>query len=137
MASGRPIGYWLKRADVLLTQRIDEVQRANGLTRLEWQALNVVRDGGATAEKVAEALRPFADAELVTLTLAGLVGRHVVQATAARTFELTADGHALFARAAEAQAGVRARAMNGISESDYATTVATLERLVKNLEDGQ
>jgi DNA-binding MarR family transcriptional regulator len=136
MAAGRPIGYWLKRADALLTQRIDEAQRANGLTRLEWQALNVVRDGGSTAERVAETLRPFADAELVTLTLAGLVGRHVVQSVGGRTFELTADGHALFARAAETQAEVRARAMNGISESDYATTIATLERLAANLDGG-
>jgi hypothetical protein len=30
MAAGEPIGYWLKRADALLTQRIDEVQRAVG-----------------------------------------------------------------------------------------------------------
>jgi hypothetical protein len=72
----------------------------------------------------------------VTLTLAGLVGRHVVQPTGGRTFALTADGHALFARAAGAQAEVRTRAMNGISESDYATTIATLERLAANLDGG-
>ncbi|MBE2187630.1 MAG: hypothetical protein IAE99_12740 [Rhodothermales bacterium] len=58
-----PIGYWLKRADELLTARIDEAQRENGLTRLGWQALNVVRGAdGAEAALVAETLAPFASA---------------------------------------------------------------------------
>ena len=130
----KPIGYWLKRADSLLTQRIDEAQRANGLSRLEWQALNVVRAGPATAETVTDTLRPFADPELVTVTLAGLVGRHVVRSPDGRAFELTPEGQALFTRAAETQGEIRRRAMDGIGEAEYAAMLAVLQRFVANLE---
>jgi hypothetical protein len=41
-----PIGYWLERADELLTARIDEAQRENGPTRLSWQVINVVHERG-------------------------------------------------------------------------------------------
>jgi hypothetical protein len=37
-----PSGYWLKRADELLAVRIDKAQQANGLSRREWQILNVL-----------------------------------------------------------------------------------------------
>jgi hypothetical protein len=83
---------------------------------------------------VAETLRPFADTELVTVTLAGLVGRNVLRGADGRTLELTPDGQALFSRAAEAQAVIRRRAMDGISEGDYVTTIAVLTRLVANIE---
>jgi hypothetical protein len=37
----RPIGYWLKRTDELLTERLGDVFAGDGLTRVHWQVLNV------------------------------------------------------------------------------------------------
>ena len=39
-----PIGYLLKKADKLLTQKIDQLQAKFGLTRLSWQVLNSISE---------------------------------------------------------------------------------------------
>lgn len=40
----RPIGYWLRLVDSLLTERINTAQRRHSMTRVEWQILNVLRE---------------------------------------------------------------------------------------------
>ena len=139
-----PIGYWLKRADELLTARIDEAQRENGLTRLDWQALNVVRDAvaeadgdadGAEPSLVAEALAPFAPAATVTGALDSLRERGLVAEADGRV-RLSASGAETYDRALTSQKAVREGAFAGIERGDYETTVAVLRRLVENLEGG-
>lgn len=131
-----PIGYWLKRADELLTARIDEAQRENGLTRLGWQALNVVRDaGGAEPSHVAETLAPFASAAEVTGVLAALTQRGLIVETEGR-LRLSASGVETYERALASQKAIRERAFAGIEPSEYETTMAVLRRLVENLEGG-
>jgi aminoglycoside 6'-N-acetyltransferase len=130
-----PIGYWIKKADELLTSRIDEAQRQNGLTRLAWQILNMVRDAAAPARnEVAATLRPFARAAVVDETLNALAERGLVRRLPAGLLELTPEGAALHERALESQQTVRSRAVEGIEGADYATTVRVLQRLVRNLE---
>lgn len=74
-----PIGYWIKRADALLTARINEAQAANGLTRTEWQVLNSVFEmSSAAASEIAEVLRPFADPLELSATIDGLVRRGLI-----------------------------------------------------------
>ena len=36
-----PIGYWLKRVDALLTTAIDQAQAEHGVSRTQWQVLNI------------------------------------------------------------------------------------------------
>jgi hypothetical protein len=45
----RPIGYWLKRADNLRTERINRAQTENGVSRSEWQVLNILKENGRTS----------------------------------------------------------------------------------------
>lgn len=133
-----PIGYWLKRVDELLTRRIDEAQRANGLTRLEWQVMNAVRDAGAaTVPEIARVLQPFADADRIEAACAGLRGRGVVEEVERGALRLTPAGADLFDRALAAQKEVRRRSMAGITENEYETTLRTLQRIVANLEAGE
>lgn len=130
-----PIGYWLKRADELLTARIDEAQQANGLTRLDWQILNVVRDGPAvTGNEITETLKPFADAATVNVAVSNLADRNLISGSAEAGLTLTPHGVELYERALLAQKAVRQKATIGISETEYATTVDVLQRLVENLE---
>lgn len=130
-----PIGYWLKRADDLLTRRIDEVQRANGLTRLGWQALNVVRERPtASHSEITDTLQSFAEATAVDDVLAELADRGLISGSAEHGFGLTPGGTELYDRALQAQKAIRQRSVAGISETDYATTVAVIQRLVDNLE---
>ena len=130
-----PIGYWLKRADELLTARIDEAQRANGLTRLEWQALNVIRGRPRVrGADIVSALEPFADAGTVGEVLRGMELRGSIAGSLETGFELAPAGVELYEQALSMQASVRQRATEGISEAEYAGAVDVLRRLVENLE---
>ena len=46
-----PIGYWIKKADELLAERINEVQRSNGLTWTGWQILNTLSGSESETRK--------------------------------------------------------------------------------------
>ena len=130
-----PIGYWLKRADELLTRRIDEVQRANGLTRLGWQVLNIVRERQpAMHDEIVETLQPFANATEMNDVLAGLADRGMISGSAESGFDLTPAGKELYETSFQAQQAIRQRAVAGISETEYTTTVGVIQRLVDNLD---
>jgi DNA-binding MarR family transcriptional regulator len=131
-----PIGYWLKRADEVLTAGINEAQRVNGLTRTEWQILNVLHESGpAREEQIATALQPFAGAASLGRTLSGLRERGLVagSGTPGEPYELTAEGRRTHEAALALQKEVRQRAVRGISEEEYATTVRVLQQIVENL----
>jgi DNA-binding MarR family transcriptional regulator len=133
-----PIGYWLKRADELLTKRIDEAQRSNGLTRLAWQALNVIRDKAtAGRDDLVDALRSFADPTTVDSVVLELVSRDLVAGSESAVFSLTPAGTGLYEKALAAQLAIRQQAVAGITEAEYASAVDVLERLVANLERGE
>jgi DNA-binding MarR family transcriptional regulator len=137
---GLPIGYWLKRADNLLTERINEVQTANGVSRSDWQVLNLLNDSGsASKERIFETMRTFVDAPSLDDILTRLMGRGWVEpggvtdgGTAA--FQLTEAGRRQHAVILATQKEVRQRAMQGISQEEYTTVIRVLQRIVSNLE---
>ena len=135
----RPIGYWLKRADALLTLRIEEAHRASGMTRAEWQVLDTLhRLGAATHGQLADVLGLFAERNVVDRCLIRLEKQGMVRNAGAEGHRLTDDGEQLYAEALERQEKVRGKAMQGIHEDAYRTTLGVLQRLVENLEpDGQ
>lgn len=133
----RPIGYWLKRADALLTLRIEEAHRASGMTRVEWQVLDeLYRAGAAAPGALAEALGPFAEREVVQRCLIRLEEQAMVQNAGTEGYRLTPDGERLYGEALERQDKVREQAIHGIHEDAYRTTLGVLQRLVENLEPG-
>lgn len=135
-----PIGYWIKRADALLTARINEAQAANGLTRTEWQVLNSVFEmPSAAASEIAEVLRPFADPLELSATIDGLVRRGLIAEGAGEPgrLHLTPQGRERHAAAREVQMRVRQQAVRGITEADYVTAVRVLQQIVANLSGGE
>jgi DNA-binding MarR family transcriptional regulator len=132
--SDKPIGYWLRRADQLLTTRIDEAQRANGLDRLDWQVLQVLGEGHASRARITEALHPFANFFTIDTVLKDFVRRGMIDGSDATGFTLTPSGEALRERALALQSSIRERAVVGIRPEDYTTALAVLQRLVENLE---
>ena len=59
----QPIGYWLKRADTVITEHIDRVLSDNGFTRFRWQVLNIVYQAGTiTRSGVSDTMQTFIDA---------------------------------------------------------------------------
>lgn len=133
---GRPIGYWLRLVDGLLTARVDAAQRQHGMTRLEWQILNLLREGVApSTARVAEIMRPFAAPEAVDAMLASLTAREWVECRADDSCDLTEAGAEVLALAQQAQAGVRARLMTNVTPDEYQLVVAVLQRIATNLQE--
>ena len=135
----QPIGYWLKRADEVITEHVDRVLSDNGFTRFRWQVLNIVYQAGTiTRGGVFDTMQTFIDARQVDEIIDGFIKEgwlvKLGEGDAAAQLMLTDVGKAQRETAFKLQSEVRRRAMQGISEQEYATVVDVLERMVKNLE---
>jgi DNA-binding MarR family transcriptional regulator len=134
----RPIGYWLKRADEVITEHADQVLSENGFTRSHWQVLNIIYQAGTIPRGgVFDTMRTFLDSRQLDVIIEGFVeegwlvehgggdGAHLT---------LTDTGKVKRETIFELQSEVRRRAMQGVTEQEYATVIDVLERMVKNLE---
>jgi hypothetical protein len=126
----RPIGFWLKLVDRLLDERL--AVALGDLTRRHWQVLNVVQQGPARQADIDDRVRPFLTAGATTeKEVADLVARGWVSGTDA--YALTLLGKTEFQRLLDNVSADRVQAMKGVKPEDYSTTVATLERVARNL----
>lgn len=139
MTDQRPIGYWLKLVDRLIDEQFASTLEEHGVTRRQWQLLNVLSRGTSTIEEMDDAIAPFLAADPAGATtessaehLSELIESGWVAATPSG-YETTERGQAAYGRLAEVVAQNRARIAKDISETDYATTVGVLERMAVNL----
>ena len=141
IAKHKPIGYWLKHADSVITEHIDRMLSENGFTRSRWQVLNIVYQAGTiTRSGVLETMQTFIDARQLEEIIEefveqGWLVKHGDQEGAQLT--LTEAGKAQRETLFEVQSEVRRRTMLGITEREYATVIDVLERMVSNLERGK
>jgi DNA-binding MarR family transcriptional regulator len=132
-----PIGYWLKQADAVLTEHINQAQQNNGLSRTDWQVLNLLSERGtASWEDIAEPLRPFADGKQLEAVVHHLVARRLIEGAGELEFRLTDQGSQVHREALSAQKKVRQKAIDGVSQTEFETTLRVLQRIVANLSEG-
>ncbi|MFI5607692.1 MarR family winged helix-turn-helix transcriptional regulator [Amycolatopsis sp. NPDC051903] len=125
----KPIGYWLRHNHELLEQAFTQPLLELNLTRRQWQVLNAVAQGAGTMEEVDKELEPFVATEG---TMAPHLGEFARRGWLRRN-QLTEDGRAAHREVEERVKAFRAKALDGIAEQDYVTTVRTLERMAENL----
>ncbi|WP_051927172.1 MarR family winged helix-turn-helix transcriptional regulator [Streptomyces durhamensis] len=133
----KPIGHWLNRTDKALTHAMNGVLSEFGLTRLDWQVLNVLGDTApeATDADVLSALAAHADVRTLGASVdAVLAGGWAARPTPHR-LALTPDGRRRLAAVTERVAAFRERSMAGIRPDEYRTAVRVLERMARNAED--
>jgi hypothetical protein len=134
----KPIGYWLKQADKVITEHADRVLSDNGFTRSRWQVLNLVYQAGTiTRSGIFDTMQAFIDARQFDEIIDGFMEeRWLVKFCegGAAQLTLTDAGKAQRETIFELQSEVRRRAMQGIPEQEYATVIDVLERMVSNLE---
>lgn len=134
----QPIGYWLKHADEIITEHVDRVLGDNGFTRVRWQVLNIVYQAGTiTTGGVFDTMQTFIDARRLDEILDGFVkeGWLVKRGEGdAAQLTFTDAGKAKREAVFELQSEVRRRAMQGITEKEYATVIDVLQRMVRNLQ---
>ena len=136
-AQDKPIGYWLRHLDQLINEAFDRALGAQGLSRRQWQALNVVRWGPVDVEGLWDALRPFwqPGEDGPEVVMGELLSRGWVQRDEAGRYTMTADGEAGYAAAKRAVGAIRSRLTEGVTEAEYQTTMSVLRRMAQNLVD--
>lgn len=115
----------MKKADQVLTARINESQQSDGLIRTDWQVLHSLHEGGAIAhEQLADLMRPFTGSAALAEVLSNLAERRLIDGdgSAARPYRLTAHGQQVHETALVRQNEVRKQAVNGVREADHATS---------------
>jgi hypothetical protein len=134
MADQRPIGYWLRLVDGLIDEQFARTLDEHGVTRMQWQLLNVLARGQASVEMLDAAVAPFlaAGGETTIDHLTELIESAWVDATPTG-YELTERGHGALDRLTNVVAEQRTVMSAGVTETDYLTTVSTLERMATNL----
>ncbi len=134
MADQRPIGYWLKLVDTLIEKQFATTLDEHGVTRRQWQLLNVLARSHATIEQLDEAIAPFihGTGESAAEHLSELIESAWVDATP-DGYELTDRGRVAFSTLAEVVTKQRAAISQGIDEKQYLETVGVLELMARNL----
>lgn len=140
----RPIGFWLKLVDRLIDEQFSSTLDEHGVTRRQWQLLNVLSRGDATVGQLDAAVAPFLSppsqpvaagdepAETSAAHLAELVESEWVDAASAG-YSLTERGRGAFERLELVVAEQRTRAGDGVSVQQYEQALAVLERMARNL----
>ncbi len=134
MADQRPIGYWLRLVDGLIDEQFARTLDEHGVTRMQWQLLNVLARGQASVEMLDAAVAPFlvAGGETTVDHLTELIESAWVDATPTG-YELTERGHGALDRLTNVVAEQRTVMSAGVAEGEYLTTVKTLEQMALNL----
>ena len=134
-SSERPIGYWLKKLDRLIDEQFEEQLGEAGLSRRQWQVINLLEGDPRSVPELQSELEPFLqeDPDDLTDALSGLVTRGWV-ASQDNIVNLTETGQAQLKLIEAKVTELRQASMAGISPEEYQTTIDVLARMASNLE---
>lgn len=135
MTDARPIGFWLKLVDRLIDELFATTLEEHGVTRRQWQLLNVLSRGPSSVDQLDVAVAPFLaadDSESSADHLVELLESEWV-AEQSDGLRLTERGTVAFSRLTEVVAEQRTLMTEGVAEPEYDQTIAVLERIARNL----
>ncbi len=157
----KPLGFWLAAVEHRTHDAMRTAFADQGVSRREWRLLNVIAQAPVTIDELKAALPPRGrgkgqglrprrrgDEPADHSESAGRRERPIRRSTAevlealvergwltaeGGTFAITDEGSRMTAELGERVASVRRSVGAGISDADYATTIATLEAMARNL----
>lgn len=149
MDTQQPISYWVKLVDRLIDGVFATTLEEHGITRRQWQLLNVLSKGAAGVERLDIEIAPFLSPANAAIpptqgshtssleSLTELVESDWLTKDGA-LYALTERGSAVVERLTIVIADERKRATIGVSPEEYATTLSVLETMARNLNaDGE
>lgn len=130
----RPLGYWIDAVGRGLARNLERPLAAAGIDRTAWRILTVLERGEVNGAELTAALPPD-DAEIAR-PLSLLADLHWAEASDGR-WRLTATGRVAHDDILLEVSEVRRAVTAGIAPEHYGTMLATLEQIVRNLDDAQ
>lgn len=134
----RPLGYWLAAIPPLLRTRMRTALAGSDVSRRDWRVLARLHEGSATLADLESAHPPrrrhpaWGARRPLGSVLADLADRGWATVDDGR-WSLTDAGRTAHDELHETVAATRAGVTEGISDDDWATTMATLQRVAENL----
>jgi hypothetical protein len=131
----RPIGFWLKLVDGLITEQFDAIVEEHGVTRRQWQIMNLLAESTATVERISEGLKPFL-AEEPDESAADQIDELVDSGWVALDggqYTLTEQGRASLAKIGVVVKQNREQISAGIPADEYEATLDVLQRMARNV----
>jgi DNA-binding MarR family transcriptional regulator len=134
----KPIGFWLKELDRLIDKHFEMQLSDAGLSRRQWQLLNLFANNPRSVPELQAELEPFLQRAEDDLSdaLAGLVKRGWAESTD-NIVNLTGTGLAHLEIVKAKVAELRQALMAGISPEEYQATIDVIARMAANLESNQ
>ena len=132
-ASGRSVAYWVNLVDALVEQAADDAFDDSGLTRRHWQVFTVIADGVRSVSDADERLSTVLGGRGSTYSLVDDLRRRGWVSGADTELLVTVAGEEAYDELRAIVARNRERIASGIAARDYEVTVATLERIARNL----
>jgi len=128
----RPLGYWLRTVDGLITREFAAAFDGADIDRRDWMLLNALSGDVETPAFAERFVRKGK-------RLRNLAERGWVEEQGDGTWALTDEGRAAKEQLGEIVDGIRSRVAGAVSPEDYATTMASLEAIAGELgwEEGQ
>lgn len=122
----RPLGYWLRTVDGLITREFAAAFAGAGIDRRDWMLLNAL-SGDVELPSFAE--RFIRKGKRLRI----LAERGWVQEQGDGTWVLTDEGRSAREQLGEVVDGIRSRVAGAVSPEDYAVTMASLEAIATEL----
>jgi len=135
MDTPRPIGFWLKLVDRLIDEQFASTLEEHGVTRRQWQLLNVLVKEPATVEQLDAAVAPFLSAEQEESSvehLAELVDSGWVVISSTR-YDVTERGRSALDRLTTVVGTQRTLVTQGLTQDQYDETLRVLETMARNM----
>ncbi|MBF6672093.1 MULTISPECIES: MarR family winged helix-turn-helix transcriptional regulator [Glutamicibacter] len=136
MNAQRPLGYWLKLVDSLIDEQFAATLEEHGVTRRQWQVLNLLEQQPATEAQLNAGLSPFFASEdepqslnehLAELVESGWVTVHDGE------YSITDRGHISLLKLSELVEKIRTQFGQDLDGSEYDAVVQTLEKIARSL----
>ena len=132
----RPIGFWLKLVDQLVDDQFGTSFEEHGVTRRQWQMMNLLTDGPATEKQLTDALKPFFPTVEGSITSVELIEELHESGWVSLTdgqYQLTDLGRRSLENLRSAVERIREQLTENVSAEEYATLVSVLQRMATNL----
>ena len=135
MSEGKPIGYWLKLVDRLIDEQFAATLDEHGVTRRQWQLLNVLANGDATLSELDVAVAPFLNPDAQESS-----AEHLAELVESSWVTLSASGYSITEQGSGALAGLSEVVTRnhetlavGVEQVEFDAALVVLERMARNL----